>query len=346
VIRLRKTTAILILVIIVLLSCLVLEFQKAREFEEKYLEIDEEYEVLSEKFSELIRKYNETTIKLENVTLAYDNLKNQYSLVLNERNNLLTELEELNKSYILLKAECSSLEEKLDRAITEMGRILMAYSRMRDVINQRIRHEDPRVFVRPDDPLVVLQVGIITRRITKPATWNEILEDVKAMYDWVVNNVEYNYDTLYPVLPKDIHGQASFDSEVWLFPNETITMKYGDCEDQAILLTSMLITYFRRINVSASCEVIVLLGGGTGHAATYIRLKDGKICILDTAGHYYTSDTYGKLTFRDARIEIYKWIDYWSEYIRNPSVREVFSDQIYKRFDSTQEFLEWLYGGG
>jgi hypothetical protein len=50
-----------------------------------------------------------------------------------------------------------------------------------------------------------------------------------ALRDWVGNNIQYRSDS-------EIHGESEF----WQFPNETIQLRTGDCEDFSLLLCSLL----------------------------------------------------------------------------------------------------------
>jgi hypothetical protein len=79
-------------------------------------------------------------------------------------------------------------------------------------------------FVTPDDAMVT-------------ALRDEILQDSLAVLtpdwmkfrDWVGNRIDYKNDV-------DVHGEREF----WQFPNETIQLETGDCEDFSLLLCSLL----------------------------------------------------------------------------------------------------------
>jgi predicted transglutaminase-like cysteine proteinase len=53
--------------------------------------------------------------------------------------------------------------------------------------------------------------------------------DWMALRDWVGNNIQYRSDS-------EIHGERDY----WQFPNETIQLRTGDCEDFSLLLCSLL----------------------------------------------------------------------------------------------------------
>lgn len=70
---------------------------------------------------------------------------------------------------------------------------------------------DLRDFVQPDNPDVV-------------ALYSEIGPDAWALYDWVARNISYRLDI----------------GEMFFFPSETLARGAGDCEDTAILITSLV----------------------------------------------------------------------------------------------------------
>ena len=78
-------------------------------------------------------------------------------------------------------------------------------------------------FITPEDQNVIELKNIILKEKT-PVTPNWM-----ALRDWISNNIQYKRDS-------EIHGE----SEYWQFPNETIQLGIGDCEDFSILLCSLL----------------------------------------------------------------------------------------------------------
>jgi len=106
-------------------------------------------------------------------------------------------------------------------------------------------------FITPNDP------SVIDLR-------NEILQDSIAILtpdwmkfrDWVGNKIEYRSDT-------EIHGER----EYWQFPNETIQLETGDCEDFSILLCSLL-----RSNGWETDSVYVVVGEQNNQYHAWVRL--------------------------------------------------------------------------
>ena len=80
-----------------------------------------------------------------------------------------------------------------------------------------------RFFVTPEDKAIVeLKNQILHDKTVLTLDW-------MALRDWVGSNIQYKSDL-------EIHGERDF----WQFPNETIPLGTGDCEDFSLLLCSLL----------------------------------------------------------------------------------------------------------
>ncbi len=90
---------------------------------------------------------------------------------------------------------------------------------------------DLREFVQPGNPDIL-------------AIYSQIGPDYWALYDFVCRNIDYRRDV----------------GEFWRTPSETLKGA-GDCEDSAILLTSLI-----RAGGSPNCYVALGSLGGYGHA--------------------------------------------------------------------------------
>lgn len=105
-----------------------------------------------------------------------------------------------------------------------------------------------RFYITPNNPLVQAQL-------------QEIGDDLNTIYSWVGENIRYEYDD-------DIYGTE----EYWQFPYETLSLKTGDCEDQAFLLASLA----RAAGIEAE-DIFVALGtiDNQGHAWVIVRTQIG-----------------------------------------------------------------------
>jgi predicted transglutaminase-like cysteine proteinase len=80
-----------------------------------------------------------------------------------------------------------------------------------------------RSFVTPQDQNVIeLKNQILKDKTVLAVNW-------MALRDWVGTNMKYKDDL-------EVYGKRDF----WQFPNETIPLKTGDCEDFSLLLCSLL----------------------------------------------------------------------------------------------------------
>lgn len=98
--------------------------------------------------------------------------------------------------------------------------------------------------------------------------------DLRAIkiWDYVAKEVQYITD-------KSAFGLEDF----WLFPEETLVLKKGDCEDSSFLLATMLLAS----GISEHC-VRVVLGristpdGAYGHAWVVYQNESGRWCLLES----------------------------------------------------------------
>jgi hypothetical protein len=111
-----------------------------------------------------------------------------------------------------------------------------------------------QLYITPYDPVIISKVDQIFQN--KP--WWDIRPDWEILTEWVKNYIEYENDTF-------IHNRRDY----WQLPRETLQIGEGDCEDQAILLCTMLRTRGYSID---SVYVIIGYGEDTGHAWVTFRL--------------------------------------------------------------------------
>ncbi|MCX6677154.1 MAG: transglutaminase-like cysteine peptidase [Methanothrix sp.] len=98
--------------------------------------------------------------------------------------------------------------------------------------------------------------------------------DLRAwkIWDYVANSVQYITD-------KNLFGLEDF----WLFPEETLVLHKGDCEDTSFLLATLLLAG----GVSEHC-VRVVLGristpdGSFGHAWVVYQNESGRWCLMES----------------------------------------------------------------
>jgi len=247
-----------------------------------------------------------------------------------------------NETY---QSRLQALQELYRNLKTTYDQYVADYQKLRSTTDLRLMRGDLKVLITPSDPEVVnLTRSVVGKTLSgndSDINWG----DIKAIYDWVNNNIKYREDGLYPILPEspinvETKGLEQTDQMAQL-PNETLALKQGDCEDTAALLVSMLRAYF---NNRFTVEAIWITGENAGHVGVMIPFSGDKIAILDPVRDYYSHDTLGDIALNSASTEIYNWMNIWRPSLGNDvHVYRVFSDYMDKYFDNTEDFLNWMY---
>jgi len=203
-----------------------------------------------------------------------------------------------------------------------------AYMSLREKVNERWKHADPGLFVTPEDPAV--------RRVVDEANLTgDLWRDLEVLFKWVLININYRGDGLYPILPNDPSRTLAFTKEVWQFPNETLSLGEGDCEDMALLLCSLIRCYGER------AECVSVRGSGGGHMAVQVPAVNGQVAILDPAGRYCSRSPEGRVGPGDVEVEVDAWLTRLKLMDEGVRIR-VFSDRINQTFNSMREYLDWM----
>lgn len=291
------------------------------ELQEDYLYLKNEYDILQENYSSMEISYSELKTKYLYLRSNYSYLDENYS--------------KLQRDYLYLKGSYEALYTP-NKKITDWYNYIVNQINLRQGL-----YKDRMKFISPYDPEVNSLVIQVTGGWSDTSDWNEFWSDMREMYNWITNNVRYTRDPLFPLMPPII-GSLQWRADYWRSPNETIKDKTGDCEDQAVLLTSMILNYgeekYRVWAIGWTSSI-------SGHVAVAIPVKGGKLTILDPAGKFYTKDESGDLSSKDVRTAIYEWLQYWeNEGGEDLYVRYIFSRKIYETFSSTEEAIDWIIG--
>jgi hypothetical protein len=102
---------------------------------------------------------------------------------------------------------------------------------------------DIREWLRHRDDKVLLDTLAAIPGMPKDFSWGSFDRRAWLVWDHVARRIRYNFD-------KDRQGYDDF----WLFPDETLSLTIGDCEDSAILLAALLIA----AGISSYCVRVVL----------------------------------------------------------------------------------------
>jgi hypothetical protein len=241
------------------------------------------------------------------------------------------------------KTRLSEVEAQFTALNTKYQDFVSWYAAIRDEINMRggVRyHKDSCKFITPAESTISSLVQQVTGGFSENV--GERWADIRRLYTWTVNNIEYATDSYTPILPHSPRGDLKWRGEFWRMPSETLADKAGDCEDMAILLASMLLNYYEQRFRVYAIVIHSPLPDEAAHMAVAIPVKGNELTILDPAGNFYTEVLFGWLCSKPAHTAIAEWLAYWSSKIPNAQVVRVFSDKEEHIFDSTDEFLKWL----
>ncbi len=300
---------------------------------------------LSRNLASLQDQYDELQTKYYYLLGNYSYLEWNYTNILMENPSLVPNPGDSGIGNDTSLSRLQALQDLYANLKKEFDQYKADYQKLRTMTDLRLMRGDLKALIMPSDPEVVnLTRSIVGKTLTgndSDINWG----DIKALYDWVNNNIKYREDGLYPVLPEspvDLETKSLEQTDQMAqLPNETLALKQGDCEDTAALLASMLRAYF---NNRYTVECVWITGENAGHVGVMIPFNGDKIVILDPVRDYYSHDSLGDIALNSASTEIYNWMNIWRPSLGNDvHVYRVFSDYMDKYFESTEEYLNWMY---
>jgi hypothetical protein len=234
--------------------------------------------------------------------------------------------------------QLETTNHQLEMANNERNQMLSDYSSLSAQIYLRQgEKEDSQKFITPDNPIVSTQALKITGGYSEAV--NERWSDYKRLYDWVTKNIEYSSDSYSPILPQILGGELKWIKDFWRMPEETLEDEAGDCEDMAVLLASMMLSYNKQ---GYAVWAIAISNKDSGHLGVAFPVVGDKLAILDPAGNYYTGYLSGWFQSYDVDKAVSDWLSHWTQKIPGAKISYVFSNKIYKEFDDSQEFINWV----
>ena len=250
---------------------------------------------------------------------------------------------ELESLYLTLEYEYDRMEydlywESEKRAeIEEEYSVYMAeFRQLKEDVNSRLAFDgDLSRFVTPGDPAVIEAMQVITGGLETWGSMSEFWGDSMLLHEWIVGNIAYAVDSPYPYLYSEPSEAVRWFDQSVRYPNETLTDASGDCEDQAILLESMMEAHnewFTQWCISVQWE-------GDGHVGVGIPVEGGRLAILDPSGGYHSGAGESLLSMPVADV-LDDWISVVSD--KETHVNSVFGSELYVEFESTEEFLDWF----
>lgn len=243
---------------------------------------------------------------------------------------------ELNLSYGGLEEAYSYLLMAMDELQGRYDGYVSDYEGLRREINSRLGLEDAIMeFITPSDPAVMVRMMGVTGGREFPGSEAELLGDYKALHEWIRLRIQGSVDSPYPFLDLTPSYPVRWVGNSVRFPAETLVDMAGDCEDQAILLLSMMIAYGE---VDAKWCISYEWDAGA-HVAVGVPVQGGGLIILDPAAGYHTG-TASTLIGRPVEEAIDGWIGKWEE--KGVFISSIFNAEMRRKFSGTEEFLEWF----
>ena len=284
---------------------------------------------------------NFTALQGEDALLLAD-----YEVLMKSNSNLEDDHEALHQNYDDLESTYTAYLVEYDVAVSEKEAVESEfqtlsdnYARVMDEVNIRLGLGADRCqfITSGEESIVVKMLQIVKSYGTDKVS--EQWSDIRRLFDWTYPNIELREDSMYPRLDDDPSVSVVLGMDSFAYPKETLSKGYGDHEDQACLLVSMMKAY----NISDDYWVVMAdTNGSTACSATIIT--KGRLAIMDACGGYHTGMEIGQFFDYPVEYALDKWFAYWGG--NDIRITCAFNDASYEAFDTTEEFIDWVYHYG
>jgi hypothetical protein len=249
----------------------------------------------------------------------------------------------LQSSYEQLQAYKHALQAQVDNYLRKIQQADENFASARAMVEMRspLDEDETRRFITLDDAAAKALVGQITAG--GDGTDSDVWSDIYLMTRWVIDHVSYSYDTYTPEISGSLESglTVSWYDNFWRFPNETIRDGHGDCEDSAVLLTTMIRCYYKYyVGVMSPVYAMSVTSPSLGHMAVVIPVAGGRIVILDPSAGSIVNWSQAQST-ADAMAT---YFSNWSSQVSFDRVQFVFNDRTYKSFSTLSDFISWIGG--
>jgi len=283
-----------------------------------------EYSITNSNYKELKGEY-ESLMEEKNSSVSYWQTK--YNSLQSQYNSLQNKYNSLNSNYTILQNQYNSLQSEYDSLQSQ-------YDSYKNMVNTRMPSGgEMKGFINPDDGSVKTKAASI---LGGGFDGNLSTGDIDKINDWVYNHIDYNHDVY-------VGEKGKIGKECWQYPNETLKLGYGDCEDQALLVASMCLAeekvewlYCAEVELTKESEKI-------NHVCIFINAQDDKMAIVDPTLKNDDWLNPGGWISTEARYEPSALDDYRKAIGADSIVVKcVFNQNIYKAFSGNNEFYNWF----
>ncbi|MFB0559141.1 MAG: transglutaminase-like domain-containing protein [Dehalococcoidales bacterium] len=236
-------------------------------------------------------------------------------------------------------ARLDAVKPEMDSLKVERDRVVSGYADLREQINLRLgMGQDSQSFITPDEPEISARVQEITGGYSEEKLW----KDYAHLFQWVMRNIKYSLDSPTPLLPESVDGTLEWAADFWRTPVQTISDGTGDCEDIALLLTSLLLNYNQRRYPAWIVGVKTTGDQPRAHVAVAIPSENNQLSFFDIPGRYYTPfSTVGGFGSQDVPLAVDHWLNHLEEEMLGAQIYVVFSESFYQEFSGNEEFIDW-----
>ena len=179
-------------------------------------------------------------------------------------------------------------------------------------------------FITPDDLQIKTKTAsVLGNNFDGKLTWN----DMGKINKWISKNIKYNRDVY-------VGKKGDIGTECWQYPNETLKLKYGDCEDHALLMISMCLAE-ENVKWIYCAEVEFQKGNEkVGHVCIFINVENDQMFIFDPTNGWDSGSSKEETKAMN-------------EYCKNSGynvirIKSVFGQNTFKTFNSNEEFYNWF----
>ncbi len=327
---LRRSSAALIAIMACTILLVAHYLQLRYDYEalsSRYMGLQRSYEALSLDYSRLKEGYETLSSRLSDLRAEYEMLSGRYSLLQESYSKLRDQYSYLERSYEALNNEYSSLKSRYAILEARCDRLASQCARLNETIAYMIRTANSYIVAREAMPRVLNSDAV---RATAPAVLSagvsklDFWSSLQKIYDYVVSNIKYVHDVEMPLWYVSevvtIEGRTYIHDvryyNAWNYvqtPELTLRIGQGDCDDQAVLAYAMIKHYMREVYGAeyALYLACVEFPSGSTHMAVLMPVQGGRVCIIDPAGRYLTSQ-YGRITSRPALEELQRYSSHWT----------------------------------